>query len=84
MPRLSVDKQTPTTTATKKRVDNGCLIWFITRQMPFCLWKSDKKGIPPAQTLREPKSRLSRFIQEELYRGEEVMEPKAGLEPATC
>ena len=69
MPRLSVDKQTPTTSATKKRVDNGCLIWFITRKMPLRLWKSDQKGIQPAQTLREPKSRLSRCIQEEFFGG---------------
>jgi len=43
MPRVCVDKQTGTTAATKKEVDNPCLIWYKEGPQAGRLWKTERK-----------------------------------------
>ena len=49
MTRLYVDKQTQTTTATIKCVDNWCLIWFTFSRKQAALWKTEEKCINSGQ-----------------------------------
>jgi hypothetical protein len=48
MPRVWVDKQTRTTAATKKYVDNPYLIWFGRGKERNFLWKTRLKLAGPA------------------------------------
>ena len=60
MPRVCVDKQTRTTAATKKWVDNGCLIWFIIApDLHHSLWKSGEQRHQSGRNpRREPETQL--------------------------
>jgi hypothetical protein len=51
MPRVCVDKQTRTTSAIKKHVDNPYLIWFGRVEAVVFLWKTRLKFTRPQMSI---------------------------------
>jgi hypothetical protein len=74
-----VDKQTRTTTATKKYVDNGYLIWFARRGGMGAPWKMAEMDRTSQSTSEEkPPRRTSRQQGNEIESG---MGPEAAARP---
>jgi hypothetical protein len=59
-----VDKQTRTTAATKKYVDNGYLMWFKLTTATTSLWKTENYPKKNYKKGREPGESLIRIARE--------------------